>query len=140
MKGYGVADSTEKRTLPHWHEPSSSIGSVERVPEVELPSACGVVDARDALVLGREALALARVVLGAMIAGGCRIERQVVRAPRPVRPVGPRAVRDPGVEHDGGAGLRQQAIDLPALHDAGAQGPVGVLRQCLAVALPARHL
>src|SRR4030095_8749789 len=98
MNGYGVADSTENRTLPHWHHPSSSIGSVERVAEVELPSARGVVDAGDALVLGREALALARVVVGAMIAGGRRIERQVVRAPRPGPPVRAPAGRGPRVE------------------------------------------
>src|SRR2546422_9760804 len=74
--------------------------SVEGVPQIELSPARGVVDAGDALVLGWKTLALARVVGGAPVARGRRVERQVVRPPRTRRAVRARAVRHPGVEDD----------------------------------------
>src|SRR5439155_3410194 len=83
---------------------------VERVPQVELPAARRVVDAGLALVLGREALALARVVRRAPIARGGGVEGQLVGAARARAAVRPRLVRHPGVEHDQVAGLGEERL------------------------------
>src|SRR2546427_9108860 len=81
---------------------------VERVPQVELPAARRVVDAGLALVLGREALALARVVCRAPIAPGGGVEGQVVGAARARAAVRPRLMRHPGAEHDQVARLAKE--------------------------------
>src|SRR5439155_27359455 len=70
---------------------------LERVPQVELAAARRVVDAGLALVLGREALALARVVGRAPVACGGGVVRQVVGAARVRAAVRPGLMRHPGV-------------------------------------------
>src|SRR5690606_3094507 len=119
--------------------PSNGL-SVERVAEVGLASQRRVVDAGLALVLGREALALARVVLGAVVARRRRVERQVVRSSRLRRPVRARAVRHPGVEHDDVARHREQRHHLEVRHHLGLQRPVRLGRQEDALAGVERHL
>src|SRR5438046_6516520 len=100
-----------------------------RVPHVELPAARLVFDAGLALVLGREALALARVVCRAPIAPGGGVEGQVVGAARARAAVRPRLMRHPGVEHDQVARLGKERLEGEPCHGLGAHGAVGVLGQ-----------
>src|SRR5206468_5976882 len=85
--------------------------SLERVPQVELAAARGVVDAGLPLVLGREALALAGVVGGTPVARGGGVEGQIVGAAWTRAAVRPGLMRHPRVEHDRVARLGEERLE-----------------------------
>src|SRR5436853_7134057 len=98
--------------------------SLEGIREIELRAEPRVIDGGPALILGRKALALARVVRGAMIAGRRRVERHVVGAAGARGFVPARPVRYPGVEHDDVAGLGENRNGLESSQDVGAHRAV----------------
>src|SRR5262245_61107004 len=81
--------------------------SLERVAEVELCPETRVVDPGLALALGREELALARVVRRAPVAVAQPVVGHVVGAPGLPAAIRSREVRHVRIEHDQVAGLRE---------------------------------